>query len=380
MDWFSQNFVRRSRFVFTGFILAVAMTNGIVRADEGRAFPLVSTRGERIDLNGVFAAEETPVLGQFSDHSISNRTQNQFGRGTSRSSDLNLPLVRLVSQELPPEPVSTTLSGQTSTTPIYTMQQPTVHLVDGGAYAGPSASHRGTWALIAPYAWAAGVNGQVGVGNQVVNIDVTPGEVLSNLGKVDGALMLHSEVGRGDWGFILDANLIRAGTSVTTPPAQVGVTLQQTLIEALGTYRLIEVSDYWVDGKSATVDLLAGVRIYEFSNLLAVSPFNPMLPTVPLGMSSSWVDMVIGGRAKAPITKTLDVFGRADIGGFGIGSSSILAWNLIGGVDWKISQCASLSAGYRELNINKTGTGAGGMPFVFDAKLYGPFMAVAFQF
>ena len=304
----------------------------------------------------------------------------RFGDQTVSRRKLNSSSLRLVSQELPPEPLSVSSAGQAPTTPIYNMQQPVFQQVDGNAYAGPSATTRGTWALIAPYAWAAGVNGQIGVGNQLVNIDITPGQVLANLGKVDGALMLHSEVGRGDWGFILDANLIRAGTSVTTAPAQVDVVLQQTLIEALGTYRLIEMSDSWVEGKSATVDLLGGVRIYEFSNNLTVRPFNPMQPTVPLGMSASWVDMVIGGRAKAPITKNLDVFGRADIGGFGVGSSSILAWNLIGGIDWKINQCASLSAGYRELNINKTGTGAAGAPFVFDAKLYGPFMAFVFQF
>ena len=370
---------QRSPSFFTSCVLAVVMLSGIGRADEGSSSRISSSPAERIDLNAVFAADETPLIARFSEQTIRNRRQNRTG--TVRSNDLNTSAVRLVSQEMPPEPGVTATTNETPATPLYVMQQPTFQQVDGNAYAGPSSTTRGTWALIAPYAWAAGVNGQIGVGNQLVNVDITPGQVMANLGKVDGALMLHSEVGRGDWGFILDANLIRAGTSVTTAQANVGVTLQQTLIEALATYRLIEVADYWVEGRSASVDLLAGARIYEFSNIFTVRPFDPTLPpNVPLGLSTSWVDMVIGGRARAPITKTLDVFGRADIGGFGVGSSSILAWNLIGGVDWKLSQCASLSAGYRELNVNKTGSGTGGQPFVFDAKLYGPFMAFVFQF
>ena len=139
------------------------------------------------------------------------------------------------------------------------------------------------------------------------------------------------------------------------------------------------MQDYLVAGKSLSVDFLAGGRFYEFSNILTVRPFDPFQPTVPLNLSATWVDMVIGGRTVIPITNSLDVFGRADIGGFGIGSSSTLAWNLVAGVDWKMTSCSSLVAGYRELNINKSG-GVGGTAFDFNAKMYGPFMAITFQF
>lgn len=287
------------------------------------------------------------------------------------------PVISLVSLESGPddEPAD---NQQEPQTPIYTMQEPEFQPVDGNAYTGPSAT-TGTWVLIAPYGWIAGINGQVGIGNRVVNIDLTPGQVLSHLGSVDGALMLHAEVGKGDWGFILDGNLIRASTSVTTAPAQVDVSLQQTLIEALGMYRLLEASDVLVDGKSLTVDLLGGGRYYQFANGFTVHPFNPALPAIPAEITSSWVDMVLGGRARVPVTTSLDAFARADVGGFGIGSSSTLAWNVIAGLDWKMTSCSSLVIGYREMNINKF-SGSGLTPFGFNAKLYGPFMAVAFQF
>jgi hypothetical protein len=356
---------------------AVLVLTGIVRAEERNG--LLSTREERIDLNSVFAEDDAPIIACLDSQSSCNRISNQRRIGIDRRSDDKSPSTRLVAHTVSSEPISLSTAGQAPATPIYVMKQSVFQLVDGDSYTGPSAT-RGTWVLIAPYAWAAGVNGQVGAAGRVVNVDITPGEVLSNLGSIDGALMLHTEAGRGDWGFILDANLVRAGTSVTTPAANVDVTLQQTMIETLGMYRIVEMSDYWVDGKSLSVDLLAGARFYEFGNILTVRSFDPTLPPViPLNLSSTWVDMVIGGRVRAPITNSLDVFGRADIGGFGIGSSSILAWNLIGGVDWKMTSCSSLIAGYRELNINKTG-GVGGTAFDFNAKLYGPFVAVSFQF
>ena len=49
------------------------------------------------------------------------------------------------------------------------------------------------------------------------------------------------------------------------------------------------------------------------------------------------------------------------------------------GLDWKMTTCSSLVAGYREWNVNKSG-GVGGTAFDFNAKMYGPFVAVAFQF
>ncbi|WP_010586392.1 hypothetical protein [Schlesneria paludicola] len=357
---------------FSDFIAGPQLRHQSMNVALAFAMLLGIARGGQIDQESVsasYASENTPIDMKAVFTDIDSHAASNKGKPT---------LLRLVSQPTPPEIPSSSLESQTPTKPIYRMQDPGFQQAEGNALAGPSAT-RGTWVLLAPYGWIAGMNGQVGVGGRTVDIDITPGEVLSHLGSVDGALMLHSEVGRGDWGFILDANLIRAGTSVTTVPAQVDVTLQQTMIEALGMYRLVNLSDYLVEGKSLSVDLLAGGRFYEFSNILTVRPFDPLLPTVPLNLSASWVDMVLGGRTVIPVTNSLDVFGRADIGGFGIGSSSTLAWNLIAGVDWKMTSCSSLIAGYRELNINKSG-GVGGTAFDFNAKMYGPFMAVSFQF
>lgn len=351
--------IRQFRSSSTNFALVITMLCGIAQGGQtelANSSALSTTRNSKVDPDSIFTD-----------------TDSRYESNGHKPS-----MVRPVSQQTPPEISSPLSNGQAPATPIYTMQEPAFQQAEGNAFAGSSAT-RGTWVLLAPYGWIAGMNGLVGVADRTVNIDITPGEVFSHLGSVDGALMLHAEVGKGDWGFILDANLIRAGTSITTAPAQVEVNLQQTIIEALGMYRLIDMPGYLVEGKALSVDFLAGGRFYEFGNILTVRPFNPMLPTVPLNLSATWVDLVVGGRAVVPITNSLELFGRADIGGFGIGSSSLLAWNLIAGLDWKMTSCSSLVAGYRELNVNKTG-GVGGTAFDFNAKMYGPFMAITFQF
>lgn len=321
-----------------------------------------------------------PVGFQHDRQPISNRNRSTSrGSRATQSNEVGSSLVRLVSQQTSGEIASPSSEAQTDATPLYTMQQPDFQLAEGSAYAGPSAT-RGTWVLIAPFGWVPGINGQVGVGSRTMNINFTPGQALSHISNLDGALMLHAEAGKGDWGIIFDTSLVRASTSVATAPAQVDVTVQQTMFEGLGMYRFVEMPDYFVEGKLMTVDLLAGGRFYEFGNLLTVRPFDPTLPAIPLNLSATWVDLVFGGRARVPVTNSVDLFGRADIGGFGIGSSSTLVWNLIAGADWKINSCSSLVAGYRELNINKSGGGVNGTAFDFNAKLYGPFLAITFQF
>jgi len=320
-----------------------------------------------------------PIGVSLRNRSASSEKRKSIKYQVKRVSGLNPDVVKLVSLQAPAgDSVADTQAQAVPTQVFATPQQPTFQQVDGSAFAGPSAT-QGTWVLVAPYGWISGLSGRVGVGSHVANIGITPTQALSHLGDVDGALMLHTEVGRGNWGFILDANLIKASTQTTAERTQVGVSLQQTLLEALGMYRFFEASNYWVEGKSLTVDFLAGGRYYEFGNALTITPFNPILPTVQANQSMTWVDMVFGGRTRIPITSSIDGFARADIGGFGIGSSSKLAWNVVAGADWQLNKCSSLVAGYRVLNIDQSGS-SGGTPFLFNVQLYGPFMALAFQF
>lgn len=238
----------------------------------------------------------------------------------------------------------------------------------------------GTWVLVAPYAWLFAMNGQVTTYGRTTDVNVDLDDSLNLIKSANGALQLHAELGRNRWGLILDTSIMRLSPQFTTPAAQLTLDLQQSLFELLGTYRLVDIPAGFEDSRqSFAVDLLGGTRYYLIKNGVTIDPVDPMLPTLPLEQSRSWVDLVVGARARAPLLPGLDAFARGDIGGFHIGTSSNLAWNLVAGLDWQATDCCSLVAGYRLLDIDES-QGMGTTAFGFDVKMQGPFMALALRF
>jgi hypothetical protein len=337
---------------------------------------------ELIELNSVFADDNSCVVtpcrcnsNKSAELSAATATElPEVTRGETALHRRNGLEIRLVALETLSESSSAGSIASTEIPPSFVApQQPVIH----EAITGPSTT-QGTWVVFAPYGWISGINGQIVTPGRVLNINVSPSDVLEHLGDVNGAFMLHTEFGRGDWGIIIDGSLIRLSPQVTTGPALIDLDVQQTLMELLGMYRLVEASDYVVDGKSLTVDLLGGGRYYQVSNGLTIDPFGPG-PTLQEQRSKTWVDLVLGARARAPLTSSLDVFTRADIGGFGIGSSSNFSWNVVAGLDYQWSSSTSLLAGYRVLDIDQL-SGAGDTAFGFDVRMSGPFAAMAVRF
>jgi hypothetical protein len=85
------------------------------------------------------------------------------------------------------------------------------------------------------------------------------------------------------------------------------------------------------------------------------------------------VDPFIGGRFIVKLADRWSLVARGDIGGFNVGSE--LAWNVIGTVDYRMTDHASLLVGYRHFDIDyEDGR------FSFDTVYTGPFLALNFTF
>jgi hypothetical protein len=69
--------------------------------------------------------------------------------------------------------------------------------------------------------------------------------------------------------------------------------------------------------------------------------------------------------------------GRADIGGFGIGSN--LTWQLAAYIDFRASKLISILGGYRFLSADYE-TGSGDELFRYDMNISGPALGVSFVF
>jgi len=103
---------------------------------------------------------------------------------------------------------------------------------------------------------------------------------------------------------------------------------------------------------------------------------------VQIENGANWVDLFVGGQALAQITPTTDVFVRGDVGGFGIGSSSLHAWNLVSGVSTTGICGSKLFLGYRLFDLDQSLSGGAGAPLGFgvDQLIHGPVVGLTFQF
>jgi opacity protein-like surface antigen len=68
--------------------------------------------------------------------------------------------------------------------------------------------------------------------------------------------------------------------------------------------------------------------------------------------SLEWVDPYVGLRARWLATDRFYVGLRGDVGGFGIGSASDLAWQLFGGVGYAFNPTVSMELGWRYLDMD----------------------------
>ena len=92
-----------------------------------------------------------------------------------------------------------------------------------------------------------------------------------------------------------------------------------------------------------------------------------------------WFDFLVGIRAKWQATNRLFFTGRTDIGGFGFGFSSDIAWNLVGLVGVDITDWMQGLIGYRVF-YDDYSDGKGDNRFVYDAWMSGPMVGINFVF
>ena len=164
-------------------------------------------RGELIELNSVFAEDNSCVVtpcrcnsNEAAEVSVATATElPEVTRGETALRRRTGSGIRLVALEMLSESSSAGSNASAEIPPTFVVpQQPVFHEAASGAITGPSTT-QGTWVVFAPYGWISGINGQIATPARVLNINVSPSDVLQHLGDVNGAFRLHTEFGRGDW-------------------------------------------------------------------------------------------------------------------------------------------------------------------------------------
>lgn len=233
----------------------------------------------------------------------------------------------------------------------------------------------GDWSFsIAPYFWAASIDGKVGVADrEPVDINVPFRDLFDHL-RFGG--MVVGEAQNGTWGVFGDLIYLKleADRSLSRTVAGIPLDLSAELETSslvgtlMGEYRVISQP-------TATMDIMAGARVWNVENQLNVSLSTGGSPLAAFSGNDTktWVDPMIGAKGRIDLSPSWYLTGWAMVGGFG--AASDFAWDVLAGVGYQWNQSFSAVGGYRALGVNYSSDG-----FTFDVTEYGPILGIVVKF
>lgn len=246
--------------------------------------------------------------------------------------------------------------------------------------------------VLEPYLYLPlNTSGDVTVRDTEVPYDFNLGEVLESL---TFAFYGRFEAWKGPWAFMLDSyyfNTVESdSTQVTVPPDLVGQFPPQVTIDGraeTGFFKIDLAGAYrFGDGNLANAfstaetefdlgpfvfDAIAGLRIYSFDNDINLT--SDIGVSRDFGASDTFVEPMIGGRARWNLSDNLAAIVAANISGFGIGTD--ISIESYAGIDWLFSGNTSLTATYRLTYIDYSAGSSG-----FNLFQHGPTLGVKFRF
>ena len=227
---------------------------------------------------------------------------------------------------------------------------------------------------VAPYLWAASLDGDVRIGRLEEDVDLDFIDILKDLSL--GA-MLYAEARKQRYGAFTNMFFVRTrddssgtiDTDVTSDTAQIAVG---------GFYRMLEWQ--WSETASGeplqlAVEPYAGIRWSYIRAEIQLSGGGAVnLPQAD--RSESFVDPIIGVRFASDLSERWLAFVSGDVGGFSVGSD--YSWNAQGYIGYRMATFGVptiLSVGYRALHQKyKDGD------FKWDITQHGPIVGTIFAF
>lgn len=230
------------------------------------------------------------------------------------------------------------------------------------ALSGPLAQADDWQHEIAPYLFAAGMDGTSGIGPVEADVSQSFGDIVSNL---DMGFMGAYRATKDKYVLTFDTIYMSLSDSKQGSngllKAEAGV--DQIALEADFGYAVTDA-----------VTFFGGLRYNDISSDVKV--------TGPLGVrkasgSESWVDPLVGAVYKHGFNDTWSLALRGDVGGFGIGSD--LAWQALVTVRWQVTPTVGVLGAYRYIDMDYE-DGKGNQRFLYDMAISGPALGVVFSF
>jgi hypothetical protein len=228
-------------------------------------------------------------------------------------------------------------------------------LTGAGAYAADSGN--GWKTDVTPYAWLAGVNGDITINGLSAHISESFSDIPDVL-DFGGMLVVESTKDRA--AILFDTAYVKLSDS----RASTSLNMTESVTELAGAYTAIVP-----ESTGLALDVLAGIRFWYVKNEVGI---------LGLGQAGShdWLDQFLGARARWALMKNLRLVLRGDVGGFGVESK--WSWNAIGTIQYGFSDRFSAVAGYRAL-YGHYELGDSYNKFEYSASLAGPIIGASFR-
>jgi len=245
-------------------------------------------------------------------------------------------------------------------------------------------------AFIAVYLWFIGMDGNVGKGNTVADVDMSFGDIWDNL---DIGGQAHIEFWWKKWIFFVDPLYMKLSSKnsqtriINTIKAKAEVKMFSMDL-AMG-YRLAELalssgstkSNNFKSWPALSIDMYGGGRILSVDNttkLILVTPIGERKQKI--NIDETWFDFIVGTRFIFDFTENLLLSIKTDIGGFGLGFSSDIDWNFAANLGYQLPWWGVTPyIGYRVLYVDYE-DGSGNNRFKYDIWHTGPQVGVGVRF
>jgi hypothetical protein len=219
---------------------------------------------------------------------------------------------------------------------------------------------------LAPYFWMAGIEGSIAqFGFDALEVDASFMDVMENF---DIGAMAVAEARNGPFGIAMDFQYIRLSAEVETPLGLLAdrIAVESTTLTALvaGEYRILETG-------TTSVDLMAGARLWRVET--DIDPRGGPANDLFFSDGDTWVDPIIGARARQDLAGNIYLTGWGMIGGFG--AASDFTWDVMAALGYQLNDRISMVGGYRALGVDYSDG-----DFLFDVVQHGPILGAVLRF
>lgn len=230
-------------------------------------------------------------------------------------------------------------------------------------------SRANDWAFtINPYIQATTIEGDAALGRVAADDVVLDFDTI--LDTLDtGAMINFSGVHQSNFGFIIDYAFMDLNDDISIPlNGIVSLRVRQAVLQVEALYQKKHAA--------GTLDYLVGIRWWDndFDVDLA---FNPLSQDLSFRDDEDWVDVFIGARWSAPLTKKWSYTLRGDVG---MGGSDFTS-SVEGGVFYHFNKQNQLDIKYKAtyVDLDKGDTGQPSH-FKYDTVTHGPVIGYQYHF